>query len=399
MAPRLRSASALHNALPEEALRAIMLALPVDARARAACVCRGWRAFLADPSLWQVLDLTPAGGVAAARVTENLVRGAVARAARQLRSLSLDGVPALGLVELIQSDGAELQQVNTDVWLSNRAMDAVFAAAPRLQVLSANVRGACAALLPFLRNDPPYGPLRVKATNCEFGVNAAVDDVLAFAAAVASHETLSAGLLIEGVAFARGTNALVDAAAERRIRWLALTDCAVDAESITALVRLFQRGSLTKLSVVCVGFPDAEESRVLELCAALRACSMLTNLDFFLNTPNGVSRRIFKALLDAAAALPALSELDLGYAALQDPAEGGRALAALLRADLPTLRTLNVTHIQFGDEGLAALLDGLAANTHLRELHCEHNFMSEAFQRDRLAPALAALAARAYIAA
>ena len=71
------------DALPVLLLRVIMLALPVDPRARAACVCRGWRAFLADPSLWRVLDLTPAGGVVAERVTENLVRGAVARAGGQ----------------------------------------------------------------------------------------------------------------------------------------------------------------------------------------------------------------------------------------------------------------------------------------------------------------------------
>ena len=83
MAPRLRSAVVRFDALPEEALRAIMLALPVDARAQAACVCRGWRAFLADVSLWQVLDLSPSGGVAARRVTENLARGAVARAGGQ----------------------------------------------------------------------------------------------------------------------------------------------------------------------------------------------------------------------------------------------------------------------------------------------------------------------------
>jgi hypothetical protein len=71
-------------------LRVIMLALPVDARARAACVCRSWRAFLADTSLWQVLDLTPSGGVAV-RVTENLVRGAVARAAGRLRTCPHNG--------------------------------------------------------------------------------------------------------------------------------------------------------------------------------------------------------------------------------------------------------------------------------------------------------------------
>jgi hypothetical protein len=83
MEPQLRGAVARFDALPDDALRVIMLALPVDVRARAACVCRGWRAFLADVSLWQVLDLTPAGGVAAERLTRNLIRGAVARAAGQ----------------------------------------------------------------------------------------------------------------------------------------------------------------------------------------------------------------------------------------------------------------------------------------------------------------------------
>jgi hypothetical protein len=55
MAPRLRSAVVRIHGLPELVLHVIMLALPVDARARAACVCRSWRALLADPSLWQVL--------------------------------------------------------------------------------------------------------------------------------------------------------------------------------------------------------------------------------------------------------------------------------------------------------------------------------------------------------
>ena len=138
MAPRLRSASALHNALPEEALRVIMLALPADARARAACVCRGWRAFLADPSLWQVLDLTPAGGVVAERVTENLVRGAVARAAGQLRSFSFEHKPDVmmvneSLTDMIVSNGAELQTVTLfRRWLAPEWIAAICAAAPRL---------------------------------------------------------------------------------------------------------------------------------------------------------------------------------------------------------------------------------------------------------------------------
>ena len=164
MAPRLRSAVVRFDALPEPVLRVIMIALPVDARARAACVCRSWRAFLADPSLWHVLDLTPAGGVVAERVTENLVRGAVARAAGPLRILSINRMPSESLLEVILgfivSDGAKLQEVNSKARLTVAQLDAVFAAAPRLQVLNADVTDHCATLLPVLRNGSPYSRLR-----------------------------------------------------------------------------------------------------------------------------------------------------------------------------------------------------------------------------------------------
>ena len=397
MAPRLRSASELHNALPEEALRVIWLALPVDARARAACVCRSWRAFLADVSLWQVLDLTPSGGVAAERVTENLVRGAVRRAAGQLRTLSLSDGPAwlhtALVVELIESDGAELQQVNAGVWLHMAQLRRVCAAAPRLQVLNGRVVGQCTALLPVLRNEPPYAPVRVSELIVWFR-GAEETEVLAFAAAVAAQEPLKY-LCLENGRFAGGVNALVDAAATRRVSVLELDDCALNAESIPALTRLLQRGSLTRLGVRCAALPETPEASMLELCASVRSCRTLTELTFWLNPVGGVSRRVVTELLDAAAELPALSVLDLSLSDMQDTADAGRAFGALLRADLPSLRVLHVFSCHFGDESLAPLLDGLAANTHLRELDCRNNFPSAAFQRNRLDPALAALAARA----
>ena len=76
--------------LPEPLLRFIALALPADTRAIAACVCRASRAFLADSTLWQELDLTPGGGVAAASLTKKLARGAAKRAAGKLRVLSMN---------------------------------------------------------------------------------------------------------------------------------------------------------------------------------------------------------------------------------------------------------------------------------------------------------------------
>ena len=399
MAPRLRSASALHNVLPEEALRVIMLALPVDARARAACVCRWWRAFLSDVTLWLQLDLTPAGGVVAARVTENLVRGAAARAGGRMRTLSFNGVGPLGLspllVAVIVSDGAQLQEVHTDAYLFVLELEAVFAAAPRLQVLNAGLRGPCTALLRFLRNDPPYGPLRVGDLDVGLVGEEVADDVHALAAAVRAHESLKR-LSLRHVSFARGLNALVDAAAERRISRLSIDhNCSFNAEFVPALARLLRRGSLTYLDVSCNGFPHAQEESVPVLCAALRACRILAHLEVCLRPPGGASHGTVTGLLDAVAYLPALTELDLRFSRVQDPAAFGHCLGALLSANLLSLRTLRVDACQLGDEGLAPLLDGLAANTHLRLLDCLGNYPSETFERDRLEPALAALVARA----
>ena len=125
------------------------------------------------------------------------------------------------------------------------------------------------------------------------------------------------------------------------------------------------------------------------------SCRTLKHLRLKLNPHNGATRRIVTELLDAAAALPALTELNLNESIVQDPVNAGLALGALLRANLPSLRGLRVKRCVLGDDGLAPLLEGLAANTHLRELHCKGNNLSEAFKRDRLTPALAALAARA----
>ena len=398
MAPLLRSAVVRFDALPEPVLRILFLALPVDERARAACVCRGWRAFLADASLWQVLDLTPAGGVVAGRVTENLVRGAVARAAGSLRIFSFDCEAILNVhtvIAVVESNGAALQQLTTDFVLNARAVDALFAAAPLLQVLNACVQDEATALLPLVRNDPPYGPLRLSKLVIWLPRTqvVAAADMLALTAAVAAQQSLK-GLTLVNVRPARWLNTLVDAAAERRVSQLQISACVLDGETVPALARLLQRGSLIKLKVFCDAFPSAH---LPVLCAALRTSHALTLLKLRFNPQNGATSGAVAELLDAAAALPALSELDLDYSRLQDRAAAGRALGALLAANLPSLRILSVNGCQLGDEGMGPLLAGLVANTHLRELDWSRgggDDLSEAFVRDRLTPALAALAAR-----
>jgi hypothetical protein len=73
-----------------------------------------------------------------------------------------------------------------------------------------------------------------------------------------------------------------------------------------------------------------------------------------------------------------------------DRARAGASLGALVAANAPALNTLNVSHCALGDEGLGPLVDALAANTHLRVLHCADNDMSDEFALQRLRPALLA---------
>jgi hypothetical protein len=270
---------------------------------------------------------------------------------------------------------------------------------PQLQVLTAHVSGGCTALLPALRNEPPYGPLRISQLDVTFGHHDTVAEVLAVAAALAPHESLKT-LTLRGGYSARGPNALMEAATQLGVSWLQVSNCVTDARSAPALARLVQRGSLTRLDLCFPNFRSSpvQEASMLELCAVLRGCRTLTHLSVSLHPPNGVHRHTFTELLEVVAELPALSVLDLSLSRLRKRLAFGHALGALLRADLPSLRTLRVMGCQLGDKGVRPLLGGLAANTHLHYLDCERgNDLSEAFKRRRLAPALAALEARAEV--
>ena len=77
-------------ALPRPLALAIFALLPVDTRLRCSEVCRAWRALLADTSLWaSCINLSVSSGVA--RLSEALLRAAVAKAGGQLRALDITG--------------------------------------------------------------------------------------------------------------------------------------------------------------------------------------------------------------------------------------------------------------------------------------------------------------------
>ena len=95
-------------------------------------------------------------------------------------------------------------------------------------------------------------------------------------------------------------------------------------------------------------------------------------------------------LLHALTAHPSLQRLllDVNAVRAEDRARAGAALCALVAANAPTLKRLtlfacNLHASQLGDEGLGPL----AVNTHLCELDCSRNAMSDAFALERLQPA------------
>ena len=102
-------------ALPSPLARKVFKRLPADQRARAALVCRRWRAALADPSLWEKLDLSSGGGVVC-RVDGDVLRAAAARARGGLVTLAvtLSGILYAALLAVVAENATTLHELSLD---------------------------------------------------------------------------------------------------------------------------------------------------------------------------------------------------------------------------------------------------------------------------------------------
>jgi hypothetical protein len=99
--------------LPSAVVQLIFAQLPVDLRARCACVCRGWRGALSERALWTRLDVSRTSGVTA-HVTGALLRGAAARAGGALHTLDVSGSRAISqavLLAVATANAAMLRQL------------------------------------------------------------------------------------------------------------------------------------------------------------------------------------------------------------------------------------------------------------------------------------------------
>jgi hypothetical protein len=408
-----RATSAL-SPLPLSVVLHIFSLLPIDCRLRCSEVCRGWRSVLLERSLWTQLDLTAASGGLVQRqqpgFLDSLVRCAAARAGGGLQSLRLDDrFTHAALLDVAVANAGALRELHTHgnvrgledararlrerrTFTADEA-SALLGAAPLLHVLATDL--ACngtdvQAARRALRNEAPFGPLRVRQLCATLEEEEA--GVVALAADVAAHASLSE-MTMQRVPLtsAAALDAVVDAALARRLRSVSFWQCQLSPASTPALARLLGGDALTTLklevSAMRFGAPTAAA-----LSAALRANSTLTSLTL-------AYAGVFH---DAAAAATLLGALT-GHVNVQtlglrgnrvaddaDQAAVGALVGALVAANAPALTQLELAFCDLGDDGLRALFEALPHNTHLRELDCSHNGSSEAFARDVLLPAVRA---------
>jgi hypothetical protein len=399
--------------LPLSLQLAVFALLPVDCRLRCLEVCRGWRAVLAaERSLWTRLDLSLAGGVVA-RVTDALLRAASERAGGQLQTLDVSDCPDIthaALLAVVTANAAALRELRVDngveqceallraapqlrvfgsgYWFAAVHVEALLRCAPQLHDLDANVYfSRHANTHRILRNEPPFGPLRV----LELSVRPEGGEagVLALAADLASHAWLT-GCHINNAELdtPAAADALMDAVLTLRMTSLGLHTCTLTPAAAPALARLLGGGWLTQLRVISAA-QNLDAPAAALLSNALRLNSTLTALtlcrmDLWRDPAAGT------ALLGALVGHPSLRQLHLSrnLVAAAQQATAGRSLGALVAANAPALQLLVISACELGDAGLGPLVDALASNTHLRTLECQANHITVAFARTRLLPAL-----------
>jgi bacterioferritin-associated ferredoxin len=400
-------ASAALAPLPHAVAVRILASLPPETRLRCAAVCRGWRATLADASIWTRLDLSPARDVGRYRIFNPCCDAQFSRVAARAQG----GLEALDVSECarisdaalhaaVAANAATLRELRACSGLFSRkalktaTLKALLQAAPALRELRAHV--TCDSVpdaLRMLRNEPPFGPLRIDKLKVECDAASHTPDAMhELAAAVATHASLH-GLSISDAPLGvlAALHALADALlAHSALRHLTLERCNLGPLCAPALARIAGGGSPLWTFRLEQAQPLLDTHAAVLLQNALRTNSTLLGLGI---TDSAIWANPLAAvvLVNAVADHPSLQSLSFTMSwECADNALVGAALGSLIAANAPALQHLDVTGSGLDDAALGPLIDALASNTHLRTLDLSYNEMSEALVRDRLLPALRA---------
>jgi hypothetical protein len=342
MAPRRRAPKAAVEAvisadtatfasLPLPLVQRIFLALAVDARGRACCVCRAWRDVLAEPALWTRLDMS--GVRVQLRRFLDVLRGASGRSRGLLHKLELSQRELTWdeLLPVLTANAGSPRELQ--VWVvrprqvdGNRSptVEAVVAAAPLLQVLTADhVRCTWEEAPRLLRAEAPFALLQMRhGLGVRFDSQdhrvGGMERFGPFAAALAD-ATLQPALLRLCVCNADTAQpalmgALVDAAWARRLRELKLEWCTPPAAA--PLARLLAEGSLAVFDIQDVTGPPFGNARLFDAAGAalvedaLRANTTLTTMELD-SAQLCVDMRAAGAFLGGLAGHPTLRKLEI----------------------------------------------------------------------------------------
>jgi hypothetical protein len=396
-----RESSAL-SPLPLPLVLHVFSLLPADARARAACVCRGWRTTLQEPSLWTRLDLSPSSGVTCA-VTDAVMAGAAGKAHGQLHALDVSrcgGVSFNALLAVVRANGGALLELcvcmrleyGAQLTLDTGHVERLLRGAPQLAACHADVLGdvEVADARRMLRNEPPFQTLRLRALHVNFPDDADEASVREVAADMAAHASLQrVELLNARLNTPAALDAVVDAVLARQLESVHFVVCRLSPAGAPALVRLLGSSTLTELIISPGGQQLLDGPSAALLGAALRANSTLTALylhDVGLWHDIGAAAALLGALTGHGTLRMLLLPFNSDGAA--QAAAAGAALGALVAANAPALSHLDVFRSDLNDAALRPLFEALPRNTHLRMLGVGQNRMSDAFVADVLLPAV-----------
>jgi hypothetical protein len=356
-------------------------------------------------------------------VTPTLLRAVAARAAGHMQALMLSDLAKDpdedALLDVVQANGAALRVLDISlpdereatcypVFYPLAQVERVLRTAPQLQMyrsalylLRSHMTSPTREAVRILRNEAPFGPLRVRSLflmntpvgGVQQGERVDDADMLALFAAMSEHALMTSLVLMDVALDTPAVlDALIDAALAQRFSMLSVMhQCSLSPASIPAFVRLLGGGALTRLLIAGGRRLLLDAPAALLLADALRANTTLRMLKLrsvrlWADAEAGV------ALMTALTAHPSIQTLALLDNTVHADAAAavGAALGALVAANAPTLCKLDVAHSSLGDAGLAPLIDALQRNTHLRTLCCGDNGMSAAFARDTFLPAIRA---------
>lgn len=237
-------------ALPRPLALAIIALLPTEQRVRCLAVSRGWSALLADKSVWLgTVDLSVASGET--KFSKRRLRRAISNAPGPVCVLVLTGqsYPKLTsemLLAAVTTTAGTLRHLLLCGWSFHCSdLERLLTAAPRLCRLEAD----CSmnifehTLCAMLRNEPPFGPLKLRRLCLSHTKH--VEVPVGFAAALACHASLRQLELSHVIV----RSDLVNALASLRLVSVQLRGCYIPPEIGPLLTMKLWTPCMRKLSV------------------------------------------------------------------------------------------------------------------------------------------------------